>query len=197
LAGKQRTFGKLCNSGLQLLPGEGLKLPCTRLGSLRTGGQERDRTSTFAADFIEESKIVSLAHRQRSSDEVPLQILREQPCEKWSAGSPVESFFAEWEGYRKRDGIRFRQPVPSVSKPEAARVVLLEEPDALGVKKNVEESAHSDSAEGSATESRSPKVARTFRQRPIWQVSLPFSKSLMKRTPVPLAKAKSGCLSFS
>jgi hypothetical protein len=121
-------------------------------------------------------EIVSVVHLERSNYEVPLQILWEQSREKRSAG----------------------RPVASVPKPEADGVILLEEPDVLlRMKKDVEESAHSDSAEGSATESRSPKVARTFRQRPIWQVSLPFSKSLMKRTPVPLAKAKSGCLSFS
>jgi len=39
-----------------------------------------------------------------------------------------------------------------------------------------------------------PKVARTDKTLPSWQVGLPFSKSMMKRKPVPAVRARSCCL---
>lgn len=41
---------------------------------------------------------------------------------------------------------------------------------------------------------RMPSVLRTVRVLPIWQVGLPFSRSLMKRMPVPDARASSACV---
>src|ERR1035438_2436329 len=39
-----------------------------------------------------------------------------------------------------------------------------------------------------------PSVCRTVSTLPIWQVSLPFSRSMMKRSPVPEVSAKSFCV---
>lgn len=45
--------------------------------------------------------------------------------------------------------------------------------------------------EGGGTKSSlTPKVFKTVNTLPIWQVGLPFSRSMMKRSPVPEVRAK-------
>ena len=43
---------------------------------------------------------------------------------------------------------------------------------------------------GGAKSSLTPKVFKTVNALPIWQVGLPFSRSMMKRSPVPEVRAK-------
>jgi hypothetical protein len=49
-------------------------------------------------------------------------------------------------------------------------------------------------AGGGVTSNFTPKVFRTVSAFPIWQVGFPFSKSMMKRRPVPEVRASAFCV---
>lgn len=120
-------------------------------------------------------------------------------CSETGCGLSISSVFARVVS-SSSTARRIGACEPRVDILEGAQATLTENQSASQMPMQVDiEGAHDQTPRGTrpANATSTPKVLRTARVLPSWQVGLPFSRSMTNRNPVPAAMASSRCVTPS
>jgi hypothetical protein len=161
-------------------------------------GKERDSARALPADPLQHRVVVALTDAQVAGDDLALALFWQNPGEVSPAFLARKPLLPQRQRVGQGRGVRPLQPAFRVVKDHLAAVILNQVADQFSVQVDIQVFAMCYSSlpetAGGVSAILIPSVCRTVSTLPIWQVSLPFSRSMTKRRPVPEVSAKSFCV---
>ena len=200
VAGQERALGKLFQDRGKFDRRE-RTVAVMLFGQLFACRNESNGAGALTADLLQHGVVVARADAEIACDEFALCLFGQYAAEEASALVAREALFAQGQRLRERRRAGPVQPALGIGEAHLATIVLDELAGEVVVQIDIERPRHLQSSffvvavvvvvAGSVRVSLIPSVCKTLSALPISQVSLPRSKSMTKRSPVPDVSARS------